>query len=305
MKGSFINFKQRKFRDYYESNDCESVRLYMKECNKSGNRLTEEEQSELFALVQNNNDDDAMNKLVLNHQPIVILMAKRYSPGGMFLDYVSEGNIALMEAIRSYDFRSGEAKFFKYATTCIKNHFDTSIKYRFDEQIKVTTHENTLHKLIQFCDRFEQLNERQPTSEEKMEFLESIGDTHYNHLNEFGYMNLDETPSSESGTSSYCIEYNACIADMEDTNSKIDAKITVDEIFKKLDDYHSYMIASGFAKAELEKFILSRTILCETYGLCGFMPQVPTEIMNTHNITRYYYDMYLSYIERLIKTLCA
>lgn len=76
--------------------------LYLSEIRKT-EPPTAEEEKELFERIKNG-DEDARNEIIIRHQKFVYSIAKVYAKSeDDVLEYVSEGNIGLMQAIDEYD----------------------------------------------------------------------------------------------------------------------------------------------------------------------------------------------------------
>ena len=98
----------------------DNMDLYLKDLAEI-NRLTHEEEIKLGKKVLSG-DLDAKQKLIESNLPVVIYVAKKYAKNAgslSMLDLIQEGNIGLMQAVESYDYRVG-ARFITHAVWLIR-----------------------------------------------------------------------------------------------------------------------------------------------------------------------------------------
>lgn len=108
------------------------------------------------------------NRIAESNQRFVISAARHYAPNDKFLDCVSEGTLGLMEAIDKYDIHQS-VRFITYAVHYI--HRNITQYLRGDETIRKTNISKTFHIVSQAKNEFIQLEEREPTSQELMEYI--------------------------------------------------------------------------------------------------------------------------------------
>jgi len=98
-----------------------AINLYFQDIS-AYTQLSSEEELELIKLAQKGNKD-ARNAVVLASTKLVTKLAGDYNNDRIhFLDFVQEGNIALMNAVMKYDVKS-KNKFSTYAAQAIKTAF--------------------------------------------------------------------------------------------------------------------------------------------------------------------------------------
>jgi RNA polymerase primary sigma factor len=99
--------------------DSGTLSAYLREIAKLP-RLTVDEERALGARIQQDNDHDAVGRLVEANLRFVVAYAKRYRGHGVsFLDLIHEGNLGLIEAARRFD-PSRNVKFITYAVWWIR-----------------------------------------------------------------------------------------------------------------------------------------------------------------------------------------
>ncbi|MFQ8599555.1 MAG: sigma-70 family RNA polymerase sigma factor [Oscillospiraceae bacterium] len=79
---------------------------------------------EQLAVLSKNGDEEALGELIARYQRLIRSRARRYSVQGLETeDFVQEGSIAVLDAVRAY--RPGEASFQTFAAKCIANRLGT------------------------------------------------------------------------------------------------------------------------------------------------------------------------------------
>lgn len=164
-----VNLKART-SDYFERTDTlvryyEDIRRYQ--------LLSLEEESELFNLLKDGNDDEkryARSRIINANQRFVVAIAKKFGTNDNILDLISEGNIGLMEAIDKFDVSKG-VKFATFAVWYIRRAINL---YNINNGALVTKSNisKTYHVISQATNKFIQREFRQPTLDELRELLE-------------------------------------------------------------------------------------------------------------------------------------
>lgn len=142
----------------------ESINRYFQEVSKYS-LLSVEEEVELAARIKNN-DESALEKLVVTNLRFVISVAKQYQNNGLsFSDLINEGNLGLIKAARKFDASRG-FKFISYAVWWIRQ----SIIQAISEQTRTVrlplNRINSIKKIARSTSTLEQELERAPTSQE-------------------------------------------------------------------------------------------------------------------------------------------
>ncbi|MFC4666824.1 sigma-70 family RNA polymerase sigma factor [Falsiporphyromonas endometrii] len=142
--------------------------------------ITVEEEVELAQAIKRG-DRSALDKLVRANLRFVVSVAKQYQNQGLSLpDLINEGNLGLIKAAEKFDETRG-FKFISYAVWWIRQ----SILQALAEQSRIVrlplNQVGTLNKITKALQKFEQENERKPSSSELAEELdlpvEKVADT--------------------------------------------------------------------------------------------------------------------------------
>ena len=121
-------------------------------------------------------DHAALEKLIKANLRFVVSVAKQYQNQGLSLpDLINEGNLGLIRAAQKFDETRG-FKFISYAVWWIRQ----SILQALAEQSRIVrlplNQVGSLNKITKEMSRFEQENERRPSTEEIAERLDMPGD---------------------------------------------------------------------------------------------------------------------------------
>lgn len=141
-----------------------ALNSYLKDINKIPLLTREEEQK--IAIKAHNGDLKAKEKLVTSNLRFVVSCAKQYQGQGIdLIDLISEGNAALWECVDKYDPNKG-FKFISYAVWWIRQ----AIMHILNEHSRMVRLPRNqilqLHQLNKTAKKFEQQNDRLPSSEE-------------------------------------------------------------------------------------------------------------------------------------------
>lgn len=134
--------------------------------------ITHEEEVQLALLIQQG-DEVAVQKLLQAHLRFVVSVAKQYQNQGLPLgDLISEGNIGMLKAAKRYDHTKG-FKFISLAVWWIRQ----TILVAIAEQARIVrlplNQVGSLSKIGKAFSRLEQEYEREPTMDELAEILET------------------------------------------------------------------------------------------------------------------------------------
>lgn len=266
--------KSLKITQQITKRESDAFMKYLQEISKlnKGNNLTVDEEVELAERIKNG-DKRAEKELIERNLKFVISVAKQYQNEFLQLeDLVSEGNYGLIKAARKFDSSRG-CKFISYAVwwirqsiLCFLNEHSRSVRLPLN---KITQ----LNKIKKAQEKFEQENQRKPTSEEVLDILEfdlSIEDLNNIFLIDRGCQSLSADVSSNPKTEGYTLEDTIADTDGLKTDYKLDredSKIVVRQLMSALPDKHKLVI-------ELY------------YGLTGQEPKTLEEISVELGLTR-------------------
>jgi len=171
--------RQLKITKSITNRESASLDKYLQEIGRE-ELVSPEEEVELAQRIRKG-DQQALEKLTRANLRFVVSVAKQYQNQGLSLpDLINEGNLGLIKAAEKFDETRG-FKFISYAVWWIRQ----SILQALAEQSRIVrlplNQVGSLNKINKALSKFEQENERQPSSDELSEMLdvpkEKISDT--------------------------------------------------------------------------------------------------------------------------------
>ena len=162
--------RQLKITQQITDRSGKSIEAYLKEVAREST-ITPEEEVALAKRIRNN-DEVALEKLVVANLRFVISVAKQYQNFGLELeDLINEGNLGLIEAARRFDETRG-FKFISYAVWWIRQSILKAIAEK-TRKIRIPANRSKLaREIAQASLKIEQKYERRATDEELSELLE-------------------------------------------------------------------------------------------------------------------------------------
>ncbi len=162
--------RQLKITKSITNRESASLDKYLQEIGRE-DLITVEEEVELAQRIKKG-DRIALEKLTRANLRFVVSVAKQYQNQGLSLpDLINEGNLGLIKAAEKFDETRG-FKFISYAVWWIRQ----SILQALAEQSRIVrlplNQVGSLNKINKAFSKFEQENERKPSSEELAEQLE-------------------------------------------------------------------------------------------------------------------------------------
>jgi len=162
--------RQLKITKSITNRESASLDKYLQEIGRE-ELITVEEEVELAQRIRQG-DQVALEKLTRANLRFVVSVAKQYQNQGLSLpDLINEGNLGLIKAAEKFDETRG-FKFISYAVWWIRQ----SILQALAEQIRIVrlplNQVGALNKIAKAQSRFEQENERMPSSEELAEMVD-------------------------------------------------------------------------------------------------------------------------------------
>ena len=162
--------RQLKITKSITNRESASLDKYLQEIGRE-ELITVEEEVELAQRIRQG-DQAALDKLTKANLRFVVSVAKQYQNQGLSLpDLINEGNLGLIKAAEKFDETRG-FKFISYAVWWIRQ----SILQALAEQSRIVrlplNQVGSLNKINKALSKFEQENERMPSSEELAEILD-------------------------------------------------------------------------------------------------------------------------------------
>lgn len=134
--------------------------------------LTKEEEMALFSVYKNGSKEEskrAKEKLINSNQRFIVAVARRYGNNGNLLDLIEEANLAVLEALNSFD-PSQDVKFTSWAVWFIRRAINM-YNVNYGEIVKKNNIAKTYHLIAKATHEFTQREKREPTSEELFNLL--------------------------------------------------------------------------------------------------------------------------------------
>ena len=162
--------RQLKITKSITNRESASLDKYLQEIGRE-ELVSPEEEVELAQRIRKG-DQAALEKLTKANLRFVVSVAKQYQNQGLSLpDLINEGNLGLIKAAEKFDETRG-FKFISYAVWWIRQ----SILQALAEQSRIVrlplNQVGSLNKINKALSKFEQENERQPSSEELSEMID-------------------------------------------------------------------------------------------------------------------------------------
>jgi RNA polymerase primary sigma factor len=148
----------------------ENLNWYLQEIAKT-KQLTVAEEQELGRRIQQDNDPEALNKLVEANLRFVVSICKKYRGLGLsFLDLMNEGNIGLIEAAKRFD-PEKNVKFITYAVWWIRQAIIHALAKSSGAFRLPQKQANLVYQLSKKYNKLQMKLERKPTNQELAEEL--------------------------------------------------------------------------------------------------------------------------------------
>lgn len=257
--------------------ESESFAKYLQEISKlnKNDNLTADEEVELAKKIKQG-DTKAEKELVERNLRFVVSVAKQHQFEGCELgDLVNEGNIGLIKAARKFDTTRG-CKFISYAVWWIRQSI---LCYLSDNARSIRLPLNKigqLNKIKKAQDKFEQINQRRPSTDELIDMLDfemSAEEIDKLFMLDKGVQSIDTQITKHNGNSKsedftledLLIDYTAKNAD-EDMETE-DLKNIVKKILNKMHPNQ-------------------KTVIEMYYGLSGGEPKTLDEIAEHMELSR-------------------
>ena len=162
--------RQLKITMSITNRDSASLDKYLQEIGRE-ELVSPEEEVELAQRIRKG-DQEALEKLTRANLRFVVSVAKQYQNQGLSLpDLINEGNLGLIKAAEKFDETRG-FKFISYAVWWIRQ----SILQALAEQSRIVrlplNQVGSLNKINKALGKFEQENERQPSTEELADMID-------------------------------------------------------------------------------------------------------------------------------------
>lgn len=199
--------RQLKITKQVTNRETLSLDKYLHEIGKVG-LLTAEKEVELAKKIKKG-DRDAFEKLINSNLRFVVSVAKQYQNQGLTLpDLINEGNLGLIKAAQRFDETRG-FKFISYAVWWIRQ----SILQALAEQARIVrlplNKIGSINKINKAFNQLEQEFQREPTSKEIAEILETTPEVVDEAIKSAGHhISMDAPMRDEDGNNMYDVLLN-------------------------------------------------------------------------------------------------
>lgn len=184
--------------------------------------LTIEREVELTQRVKQG-DQDAIDQMVKANLRFVVSVAKQYQFRGVdLIDLISEGNVGLIKAVKLYDETRG-FKFISYAVWWIRQSIMIAVTQQADFIRKPMNKVSIMRRIRSESNKFEQINEREPTEQELRDIIQEMKDGDFN-------LRYDDTASLDA---SFSPDSEASLLNVIQNDSKSPDEAVMKESLKK------------------------------------------------------------------------
>ncbi len=259
--------RQLKITYSITSRENDSLEKYLTEIGKI-DMITPEEEAVLAKKIREG-DEDALDKLTMANLRFVVSVAKQYQGHGLTLsDLINEGNVGLIKSAKKFDETKG-FKFISYAVWWIRQSIMLAI-VEHSRLIRLPLNKaGNVSKMNRMSNQFEQINEREPTAEERAEVLHlKDGDVKEIILSNIKHISMDAPLNGE-------FEDGSMADILEDKNEDTPDKSLINESLKN-------EIATALkvlAPREAE-------VIAAYFGINGFTPMSIDEIAQKFDLSR-------------------
>ena len=162
--------RQLRITQQITNREVDSLDKYLNDISKV-DMLNPDEEAALAKRIQDG-DKEAVNELTKANLRFVVSVAKQYQGQGLSLnDLINEGNVGLIKAAEKFDYTKG-FKFISYAVWWIRQ----SIMQAIVDQARLVrmplNKVTTFNKIAKTANKFEQENQRPPSTEELSTIME-------------------------------------------------------------------------------------------------------------------------------------
>lgn len=221
--------------------------------------ITAEEEALLAKRIREG-DEIALDKLIKANLRFVVSVAKQYQGRGMpLIDLIGEGNMGLIKAARRFDETRG-FKFISYAVWWIRQRIVQSISEQ-SRTVRLPLNQiSDIQKVKRASAELEQINEREPTSEELSDLMEWPIDKIETSIQNISFPISINAPIGE--TEDFCLADLLQQSDKSDPDAELRAeslKMEVNQLLGKLTPIEKIIIMQFFGLG-LEKAASLSTI---------------------------------------------
>ena len=222
--------------------------------------LTKEQELALFHVIKHGTKserDEAISKITNANMKFVVSIARAYATNYNLEELISEGAIGLLEAIDHFNPQIAIEKGVKFTTFAVEYIRRNIVRYRIDYGtiVKQTNRAKTIHFMSKAKNSFMQKYERQPTSDELLDWLNEnyLDEKHKldnpNDVMDVQYPSIDEPfemgDDEDMGNSGLMFSYNTETQQINGHEVSEEAEYNthlLDEVLKSVDSRDANII---------------------------------------------------------------
>jgi RNA polymerase primary sigma factor len=194
----------------------QGVDVYIKDVNRVCKMTNDQEAKLVERLKLDPNDEEAKTALVEGSLALPTYLAKKYIGCGLpYIDLIQEGNVGLLNAIKTYDPNKG-VRFFTYATTAVR----WSIFLAIGDKSRIVRIPVGMRRFSTDIRKGKKVAKKD--LEKKMKFLNITSDREMSFISM--YRTLSINPKSTHGTSNVVPTLVDFLNSLEDKNSSEELK---------------------------------------------------------------------------------
>lgn len=226
--------------------------------------LSQEEETALFNIYRDKTNyseeerKSAAEAIMNANYRFAVMVAKQYSTNETLADIIEEANIAMFEALKTFD-PSRNVKFIHYAVHMMRRDINNYC-IKNNAIVRKNNHSKTYHVISKATNDFLQTECRKPTTEELAEILETKYNVVINDLrdiieNKYIYIDMEDVDDDVKniGDMSLYNVYTSSDNEYENTIEKEHCKLLARKLISTLEEREQTVIKMSFGIGEYDR----------------------------------------------------